>query len=295
MHGPLVTVGICVRNSEETIEMALQSIVHQHYPHHLIELIIVDDGSEDRTLMLIKNYLPNLDMRVKLFERQWAGLGSARNLVAQNASGKYIIWLDGDMILPADHIKKQVDFMEKNPRIGIAKARYANHAQENLVGFLENAAYQAVDFKYSGVTERSLGAGGSIYRVDAIKQVGGFNENIKGAGEDLDIEYRIRKKGWLLFLGTNAFFYELRRKSWCKLWKEGYWHGYKIHLIYRMAPGVISLIKLSPFGGFIAGLLYSKIAYMLHHKKRVFLLPIQYSFKRFAFFIGFASGQIKKT
>lgn len=290
---PLVTVGICVRNSEKTIAMAIRSIASQDYPHNLIEIIIVDDGSEDHTLSIIKSYLPHLDISVMLFERQWGGLGSARNLVVRNARGKYIIWLDGDMILPVDHIKKQVEFMEKNPQVGIAKARYANHPEENLVGFLENAAYQAVDFKYSGVTYRSLGAGGSIYRVDAVKQIGGFNENIKGAGEDLDIEYRLRKKGWLLFLGTQAFFYERRRKSWHELWKEGYWHGYKLHLIYKMHPNFISLYKLSPFGGLVAGLLYSKIAYKIHNKKRVFLLPVQYSFKRLAFFVGFAIGQIK--
>ncbi|MEM5867131.1 MAG: glycosyltransferase [Candidatus Aenigmatarchaeota archaeon] len=42
------------------------------------------------------------------------------NVVVKNASGKYIIWVDCDMILPKDHVQKQVEFMEQNPKVGIA-------------------------------------------------------------------------------------------------------------------------------------------------------------------------------
>ena len=185
--------------------------------------------------------------------------------------------------------------MEKNPKVGIAKAKYANHPEENLVGFLENVAYQAVDFKYGGITNRGLGTGGSIYRTYAIKQAGGFDESITGAGEDLEAESRVKAKGWFLFLGSDTVFYERRRKTWGALWKEGYWHGHKLHFICKKNPEYVSLLKLSPFGGLIAGLLYSGIAYKMLHKKRVFLLPIQYTFKRIAFFLGFATGQIRNN
>jgi glycosyltransferase involved in cell wall biosynthesis len=265
----------------------------QDFPHDLLELIVVDDGSTDKTATIVKKHMVNSNVRIRLFERNWAGLGSSRNLIVNNALGKYIIWVDADMILPVDHVRIQVKFLDNNPLIGVAKARYAQHPEENWVGFLENAAYQAVDSKYKGITTRTLGTGGSIYRTEAIRQVGGFDENIQGAGEDMDAEFRIRKKGWFMFLGSNAYFYERRRKTWVALWKEAYWHGYNVHYISKKNPSLVSLPKLSPFGGLIAGIFYSGIIYKLQFKMRVFLLPAQYTFKRIAWFLGFTIAQIR--
>jgi GT2 family glycosyltransferase len=56
----------------------------------------------------------------------------------------------------------------------------------------------------------SLATSGCIYRVDAIKKIGGFNEKIIGAGEDEDIEKRIRSAGWSLNI-VSTIFYEQHR------------------------------------------------------------------------------------
>ena len=49
---PIVTIGICVKNTEKTILDAINSILEQDYPTDLMEIIFVDDGSEDRTLSI---------------------------------------------------------------------------------------------------------------------------------------------------------------------------------------------------------------------------------------------------
>ena len=288
-----VTIGICVKDCEVTVEEAIDSVLAQDFSHQRMEVIFVDDGSEDRTLSLISDALPKFDMQVKVFHTKWKGLGSARNTVVENASGVYIIWVDGDMVLPIDHVRKQVEFMDRNPTIGVAKARYATYHGETLIGALEDIAFKAVDFKYKGkVTSRVLGTGGCIYRTEAIKQVGGFDTDISGVGEDADAEYRIKKAGWLLYRGTPAQFYERHRKTWKDLWDEGFWHGYGGYHIIRKDTGIISLYKMVPPAGFVAGVWYSIIAYKLLRRKWVFLLPIQYTFKRTAWFLGFIKGQI---
>jgi len=288
-----VTIGVCVRNSAATIHEAIESIICQDYPHELMEVIFVDDGSEDNTLPIIQEYVSSMDIAGKVFHTSWQGLGAARNLVVENAEGKYIVWVDGDMILPKDHVKKQVEFMEKHPTVGIAKARYGSHPEENIVGKLENIGFLAVDFKYGGkVTSRTLGTGGSIYRVETITQVGGFDDHITGVGEDMDAEQRIRNAGWLLYLGTPAIFYERRRKDWKNLWDEGFWHGYGGYYVIRKNGWIFDLWKMIPPIAFMVGAWYSTIAYRITYRKMAFLLPFQYAFKRIAWCFGFVKGQI---
>jgi len=287
MMKPTVTIGVCVRNCEASIKEAINSIFDQDFPHERMEVIFVDDGSEDRTLSVILDSLSRMDMQVKVFHSKWRGLGPARNSVVDNASGKYIVWVDGDMTLPKDHVRKQVKFMEQNPNVGIAKARYGMLHGENVVATLENIQYIAIDSKYEGkVNPEKLGTGASIYRVEAIRQVGGFDFHIKGAGEDADAESRIRNAGWLLYKGTPALFYERHKKTWKDLWDENFWYGYGGHYILHKNRQTV------PFAALSAGLLHSFTAYKITHRKVVFLLPLQHAFKKIAWYFGFVKGKI---
>ena len=85
---PKVTVGICVRNGASAIGEVIESVMAQGYPHELIEVIFVDDGSTDNTLSLINNYAAKMDMKVKVFHHQWKGLGASRNVVVNNPERK---------------------------------------------------------------------------------------------------------------------------------------------------------------------------------------------------------------
>jgi glycosyltransferase involved in cell wall biosynthesis len=293
---PKVTVGVCVRNSAATLREAIKSIISQDFPHELMEVIFVDDGSEDSTLSIVQEYVFRMDIAAKVFCTSWQGLGAARNLVVENAEGKYIIWVDGDMILPKDHVRKQVEFMEQNPKVGIAKAKYGMLDEENLFGFLENVGYIAVDSMYGGKpTLRTLGTGGSIYRVEAIRQVGGFDVCISGVGEDMDAEARVRRAGWLLYLGSPAVFYERRRKSLRSIWRESLWHGYGGHYFAHKngLPALSTLYKMFPPAAILDEVSHSFRVYKLTHRNTVFLLPFHWAFKRIAWCLGFIKSHIE--
>lgn len=283
---PKVTIGICVKNCERYVRDAINSIIKQDFPHELIEVIVVDDGSEDKTLPVVLNLASKLDMHVKIYHSPWIGLGSARNIVAKNARGKYIIWVDGDMVVPKDHVRKQVEFMERNPEVGIAKARHAMLEGETIVGKLENFLYMILDNRPEILSSKLPGTGGAIYRVEAIKKVGGFDSNLKGAGEDQDIAYRIKSAGWAISQ-SSTFFYERRARTWKDLWNKYFWYGYGAYKLYRKNRSIFSIYKMNPLSGFIAGIFFIHKGYALIHDKSILLWPLHFAFKMMAWLLGF--------
>lgn len=258
----------------------------QGFPHELMEVIFVDDGSEDATLSIIERYASKMDMQVKIFHHNWRGLGPSRNVVIENANGEFIIWVDGDMVLPRNHVQKQVKFMETNPDVGVAKARYGFLPDDNLVATLENLPYIINNNDASKTESKYPGTGGSIYRVEAIRQIGGFDNRLTGVGEDQDAAYRIKEAGWLI-ARSDAVFFEMREQNWRDLWRKYYWYGYGNYFLYRKNKSIFKLCMMIPFVGLLAGLLYSFLSYKLVGKAIVFLLPLHYFFKKTAWFFGF--------
>lgn len=285
-----VTIGLCVRNAEATIKQAIDSILNQDFPHELMELIVVDGCSEDKTLDIIKSKLENSYIKSRIFCEK-KGLGYARQIVVDNAQGEYIIWVDSDMLLSRDFVKKQISLMEQNPRVGIAKGKYGIRKENNLVATLEDIEF-ALSFGCEGKTNlMSLGTSGCIYRVEAIRQVGGFDPSIRGAGEDTDVEYRVKSAGWSLYI-TSAVFYEKRRDTWKSLWNEYFWHGIGASYVFRKNRRGINIYKMLPPVALLAELFRVPLAYKLTRRKATFLLPFHYVFKRTAWFLGFVKGKI---
>lgn len=289
---PKVTIGVCVRNSAATLREAIESIICQDFPHELMEVIFVNDGSEDKTLFIINNYSPNMNMRVKVFSHGWKGLGPSRNIVVNNASGDYIVWVDGDMILPEDHVRNQFEFMEHHPRVAIAGGSFGMWPRASLVGVLDNLAYMAHPVKYGEKSRNLPGTGGAIYRVEAIKQVKGFDEDIMGSSEDIDVAYRVKSVGWLV-ARDKALFYGRCRETWKELWNQYLWYGYGAHYINHKNKGIISLPKMSPQVTFCTGIIDSVIAYRLIRRKIAFLLPFHLIFKNIAWWLGFFKGHLR--
>jgi glycosyltransferase involved in cell wall biosynthesis len=289
---PLVTIGVCVRNAASTIREAIESIIAQDYPHELIEVIFVDDGSVDETLSIVKGYAAQMDMKARIFHHKWRGLGCSRNVVVNSASWKYIVWVDSDMILPKDHVTRQVKFMEENPLVGIGKARHGGMYGENYVAVLENAPFVISDLKNESLNMKLPGTGGSIYRVDAIRQVGGFDEHLFGVGEDQDAAFRIKEAGWNIER-TNAFFFERRERTWKNLWRKYFWYGYGNYKLFCKNRNIIMPIKMTPLAGLITGVIYLVEACRLNYRS-VFLLilPLHFAFKMTAWCLGFIKSHI---
>jgi glycosyltransferase involved in cell wall biosynthesis len=290
----VVTVGFCIKNAESLVKKAIDSLCNQTFPAQQTELIVVDGNSKDKTVKTIKENLKAAFGSVKIYSES-SGLGFARQMVVDRASGKYIVWLDADMTLSSDYLENQINFMETHPHVGIAGGKYNVHIGHGLAADLENIVY-AVDSVYGQRGNTSKfgclpGAEGAIYRVAAIRQVGGFDLKIKGAAEDTEMAYRVRAKGWELTM-TKETFTESTRSTWQSLWSQYVWYGRGGHFIFHKDPNALNLLQMTPIAGFLAGILRSPGAYLLTHNKSFFLLPIHYTYKRLAWLFGFFDAHL---
>ncbi len=99
-------------NSERFIAETIFSVQAQTYQDW--EMLIVDDGSTDKTLEIISSFQEN-DSRIKLFKNETnRGSAYSRNIALQNAKGKWIAFLDSDDIWHPEKLERQIEFMLKN-------------------------------------------------------------------------------------------------------------------------------------------------------------------------------------
>jgi glycosyltransferase involved in cell wall biosynthesis len=291
---PIITVGVCVRNCQNYIKDAINSISQQDFPHQLMELVFVDDGSKDGTLSIIEESLSEIDIPAKVIRSSWKGVGHARNLVIANATGDYILWVDGDMILAKDFMSRLVVFIKENPNVGIVKGKQSIKECGNFLSTLEaqsRAASRMINYQSKSSRCKALGTGGAIYRVAAIRQVGGFDDNLKGYGEDLDIEIRIRDAGWSLHAIEAEFVdYERNKLTFNGLWRKYWLRGYYSHYFYHKNTGLLKHSRMFPLAAFIAGFLQSRKLFRLTRKKIVFLMPFEHFFKTFAWYVGYINS-----
>lgn len=294
-EGAKVTVGVCVKNSESTIGEAVESILGQNYPKGLMELVVVDGCSRDKTMQTILDRINASSLSVKVYSEN-KGLGAARQIVVAKAHGDFIVWVDGDMILTKNFVNEQVEYMANHPKVGIAKGRYGIRdgvQRENIVASLENIEFLINTSSEGEIDSRKvLGTSGCIYRVKALQLIGGFDTEIKGVGEDMDVEKRIREGGWQLHV-SPAVFYETRRQTWRSLWLEYSWHGSGGRYIFGKNKRAINIERMFPPWAILVELLRVPAAYRLTHRKLALFLPFHYAFKRVAWFMGFLESLAK--
>lgn len=104
-----------VYNGSEFIKRCIDSVLSQEFSGTW-EWIIVDDGSTDDTVELIKSYN---DDRIKVIECEHKGIVDASNTALDNCQGKYCARIDADDEMMPNRLQVQFDFMEQNPQYGI--------------------------------------------------------------------------------------------------------------------------------------------------------------------------------
>ena len=171
MNNPLVTVYITNYNYANYIQDAFKSLINQTYKN--LEIIIIDDGSTDNSINIIKELKSNYENIQTIFQKN-KGLNKTNNVAIQKSSGKYIMRLDADDILVLEAIEKMVEVLEANEEVGLVFPDYYL-MDENGYKFSAHKRYN-FDTDVS-LYDRPAHGACTLLRTSFLKAVGGYDED----------------------------------------------------------------------------------------------------------------------
>ena len=175
---PLVSVVVATRNEEKNIEKCLCSVKAQTYPAEMIEMVVVDNSSEDRTKEIARKF-------TDLVFNKGPERSAQRNYgILEVATGRYVMFLDADMILAPKTVEKAVEKMSGGDCVAlyipeiVLGTKYFSRVRRFERSFYDGKVIDAARF----------------FRRDIFQEVGGFNVRMI-AGEDWDLDKEFRRKG----------------------------------------------------------------------------------------------------
>ena len=187
MSQKFVSVIIPVYNSASYISTAVDSVLNQSYKN--LEIIIVDDGSEDNIGEAIEKY----GHKVRYICQKNEGPAAARNLGIRNAAGDLIAFLDSDDEWLPQKLELSVRYME-NESIGMvfSSALLCSKTNDALMEY-KCSMNSTSDIRRSLLRECSIILPTVVVRKAVLDNVGVFNEDLL-FGEDWELFYRIARK-----------------------------------------------------------------------------------------------------
>jgi len=204
-YNPLVSVVIPAWNEEVGVTNSINSLIKNTYQN--IEVIVVDDGSQDKTSQVVKatiNSNPNKNISIKLFQKENGGKGSALSFGIEKANGEIIVTMDADSAYEKHAIERIVEYF-KDPEIDAIVGNVKVSENETLVGSIQKLEYLfGFYFKRAhavmGAEYIFGGACAAFRKSTTFDKYGLFDTTNKT--EDIEMSMRLR------FFGINCTYAE---------------------------------------------------------------------------------------
>jgi len=192
---PLVSVIIPAHNEEDTIAYTIRSILETKYPK--LDIIVIDDGSTDRTYEVASAFVGKAPVRV-FRKTTRSGKSAAANYALQFVRGDFILITDSDTSFDRDAIVRILEPMLRDERVGAVSGNLrVRNADENLLTTLQAAEYMmciSVARRWLSLVNILTIVSGAFgcFRRELLIDSGGWDV---GPGEDADLTVKVRKLG----------------------------------------------------------------------------------------------------
>ncbi|MBN3040655.1 MAG: glycosyltransferase [Candidatus Omnitrophica bacterium] len=266
--------------------------------HHSYEIIIVDDGLEE-----IPEALKQAKDRLLVLKSQSKGPSYARNLAAKSTQAQYLAFTDSDCIVAVDWLKELLKGFEIFPEAASCGGKQdipadATFFERKVYKLLKKAGIVAEYTQYTGSKISKVNHNPScnvMYKRSVFLEEGGFLEGL-WPGEDVELDYRLKKKGNIIVCNPRAVVYHHRPKDLNSFLRMMYRYG-DVQGVLARRYGFFRKVQIVPLAALAvltALLLGYKTDFLIIRTELYFfllllLLLIYFAFDLFVFFLALSA------
>lgn len=241
-----------VRNEAAFIRRSLSAVLRQSYPSHLIEVIVADGSSTDRTREEVRELASASDIDVRIVNNPRRIAPSGLNCAIAEARGEIFIRVDGHCEIAEDYVEKCVRHL-------------ANGEADGIGGPIETVGETLQAEAIAAAMSSKFGVGGSEFRcekdrsayVDTVafpayhrhvfERIGLFNEELV-RNQDDEFNFRLRKHGGRILLSPDVRSRYYSRSTFTSLWRQYYQYGMWKVRVMQLHPMQMSFRHFVPMG-----------------------------------------------
>jgi len=185
----IISIIVSIYNSDKTLSTMIDSVLNQTYKE--FELILINDGSTDNSLDIIKEFAKK-DIRIVIIDKKNSGLTKSLNIGLKKANGKYIARIDADDIWYPTKLEKQVEFLEQNQDYTLIGTAYNEiddngkiiYKKQRIPLLITDEEIRENIVKFNPFFHSSV-----MFRKKVLETIGFYNEEFKYTQ---DYEYWVR-------------------------------------------------------------------------------------------------------
>ncbi|WP_444925680.1 glycosyltransferase [Microbulbifer sp. TRSA002] len=222
-----ISVIIPAYNEELHIGFCLESMHILSTRDDVLEVIVVDDGSSDRTVEVARSF------GVRLLSSPNLGAGGARNIGAKNAQGNLLWFVDADCIIKEDTLDYLLAQITETKSVGVGGS-YANQLPGK---YLPSLIHDEIELKHSlmGEDVDFLASFSVLYRKDIFLTNGGFNPSFRKA-QDVELSFRLVQNGARLKFEPKSKVYHFHEENLIDYLKVQFSQGFYRIKLYNEYP-----------------------------------------------------------
>ena len=244
---PMVSVVICAYDAERTMRDCLESLRRLDYPN--FEVVIVDDGSRDRTADISMDF-----PEFRLIRQPNKGLSVARNVGMQAARGEIIAYTDSDCVVDPHWLTLMVRSMIEGNFDGCGGPNYAPHEDGRIEASCAASPGAPCHVLIADDRAEHLAGCNMLFSKAALAKIGGFDPQFTSAGDDVDICWRMLDAGFKLGFSPAAFVWHFRRNTVKAYYGQQRGYGRAEAMLHRRYPERFNVMGQIAWRGTIPGL-----------------------------------------
>jgi glycosyltransferase involved in cell wall biosynthesis len=251
-----ISVVIPTYNQENIISETLNALINQNIPKNKYEIITVDDGSADKTRLVLESFKKKIGNKFFILKtKNLHGKGIARNLGIQKSKNEIVVLLDGDIIASKDLLARHLEWHQRfyknnfamlgnitwSLKLKITPFMYWLEHGGGQLDFNSLKHNQEIDYKH-------FYTGNLSFKKDFLLKTGLFDEDFgREMYEDLELAYRLKSKGLMVFYNKNAHAYHYHQTDPKKYSERMISVGRGAKILFKKHPELKNKIALSRF------------------------------------------------